>query len=223
MAMLALATSGPRGEVGLRSDDGSVRTLPIGARTRGRELAPAIQSLLEDAGLAPSAVEAIAVDVGPGSFTGVRVGVTTAKTLSFALRVPVMPLTSLAVLAHGAEHDGPVVALRDAGRGRAYLATYGPRGTDGVRPIVHAAARGAEEEIRAACADACAVGESVQALLTTLSITCEAVDLDADARLLLSLADVVGVPQEAHDLAPAYLQASAPERLRAGEAPGPQT
>jgi len=221
MAMLALATSGPTGEVGLRLDDGHLRTARIAGRTRGRELVPAIHTLLNEAGIAPAALRSIAVDIGPGSFTGVRVGVTTAKTLAFALGIPTLPYMSLAILAHGADHDGPVVALRDAGRGGAYFAAYGPRGEAGTRPVVHGATRGTPAEVVSVCEGALLVGEDAEALTATLGIPGEARNLRADAQALIALADAAPVACPAHDLAPAYLQASAPERLRAGETPGP--
>ena len=69
---------------------------------------------------------AVAVDIGPGSFTGVRVGVATAKGLAFALGIPVVSVSSLEVLAEAAPADRDVLALRDAGRGTYYVARYGP-------------------------------------------------------------------------------------------------
>jgi len=85
-----------------------------------------------------SAIELIAVGVGPGSFTGLRIGIATARALSQARAVPVVPVVTLAVLARGiAEHapgeDRPALAVIDARRGEAFAAAYAPDGTE-LRP-----------------------------------------------------------------------------------------
>ena len=88
-------------------------------------LLPAILALLEDAHVAIADVEAFAVSVGPGSFTGLRVGVATAKGLAFGgdrLMVAVPTLAALALRADPA--PGPIVALLDARRGEVYAAAY---------------------------------------------------------------------------------------------------
>jgi tRNA threonylcarbamoyladenosine biosynthesis protein TsaB len=88
-------------------------------------LLPAILALLEDARVAIADVEAYAVSVGPGSFTGLRVGVSTAKGLAFGSDRLVVPVPTLAALALCAEPaPGPVVALLDARRGEVYAAAY---------------------------------------------------------------------------------------------------
>lgn len=88
-------------------------------------LLPAIVALLDDARVAIGDVEAFAVSVGPGSFTGLRVGVSTAKGLAFGSDRLVVPVPTLAALASCAESaPGPVVALLDARRGEVYAAAY---------------------------------------------------------------------------------------------------
>lgn len=88
-------------------------------------LLPAILALLADARLAIADVEAFAVSVGPGSFTGLRVGVSTAKGLAFGSDRLMVAVPTLAALASCAEPaPGPVVALLDARRGEVYAAAY---------------------------------------------------------------------------------------------------
>lgn len=96
------------------------------ARTRGQaeRLMPMIAEVMEGAGLAYPAIERIAVTAGPGSFTGVRVGVAAARGLALATGKPVVAMTSLAVMAHRA------VALQGAARParRLAVAVEAPRG-----------------------------------------------------------------------------------------------
>src|SRR5262245_47841208 len=85
---LALATSGPFPSVGLwlgRANDPTIDVVSLGqGAERGRGVTPAIASLLERHRLSPRDLAGIAVDLGPGSFTGSRVGVATAKGLALA-------------------------------------------------------------------------------------------------------------------------------------------
>ncbi|HWC67947.1 MAG TPA: tRNA (adenosine(37)-N6)-threonylcarbamoyltransferase complex dimerization subunit type 1 TsaB [Acidimicrobiales bacterium] len=97
--------------------------------TRGRRhaetLAPAIRFVCEQADVELSELGAIAVDVGPGLFTGMRVGIATAKTLAMALRIPVVPAVSLDLLAYPLRRaPGLIAAVIDARRGQLFYAFY---------------------------------------------------------------------------------------------------
>jgi tRNA threonylcarbamoyladenosine biosynthesis protein TsaB len=88
-------------------------------------LVPAISYLAERCGTKLSQLSAIAVAIGPGMFTGLRVGVTTAKVLAQALRVPVIPIASLDLLAYPLRHAGAlIVPVMDARRHEVYYAMY---------------------------------------------------------------------------------------------------
>jgi tRNA threonylcarbamoyladenosine biosynthesis protein TsaB len=104
-------------------------------RRHAEDLAPAIQFVCRAAGRKLSDVSAIAVDVGPGLFTGLRVGVATAKALAHALRVPVIGLPSLDLLAFAVRYSNRrIVPVVDARRGEVYSAEY-RHVSDGVQRV----------------------------------------------------------------------------------------
>ena len=94
----------------------------------GEQLAPLIEQALEQAGATRLDLTAIGVGVGPGPFTGLRVGLVTARTLAFVLDLPVYGVCSLDALAVQAVASGvleePFVVATDARRKEVYLATY---------------------------------------------------------------------------------------------------
>ena len=95
-------------------------------RRHAELLAPQIKTACANAGVALDELGAVAVDVGPGLYTGLRVGVTTAITMAHALRVPMVPVTSLDLLAYPMRHTGRIiVAVIDARRGEVFHALYG--------------------------------------------------------------------------------------------------
>lgn len=87
---------------------------------------PAIQTLMEECGIKPVDLDKIVVAEGPGSYTGVRIGVTIAKTLAWTLKIPLSGVSSLAVSAAsgGRYFDGYVSPFFDARRGQIYTGLY---------------------------------------------------------------------------------------------------
>ncbi|MFJ7747649.1 tRNA (adenosine(37)-N6)-threonylcarbamoyltransferase complex dimerization subunit type 1 TsaB [Peribacillus sp. NPDC097295] len=86
---------------------------------------PAIESLLRDCDTTPKELNKIVVAEGPGSYTGVRIGVTIAKTLAWTLKIPLSAVSSLEVLAaNGRYFDGLISPLFDARRGQVYTGLY---------------------------------------------------------------------------------------------------
>lgn len=96
---------------------------------------PAIEHIFKKVSISPKEIDAIAVSQGPGSYTGVRIGVTIAKTLSWTLQKPLVGVSSLQVLATSATmFQGVVCSLIDARRQNVYAAAYDF--TKGLTPIV---------------------------------------------------------------------------------------
>ena len=107
-----------------------------GRRRHVETLTPAVDQLLGLVGLVPGDLEVVAVDVGPGLFTGLRVGVAAAKGLAQALGIGVVGVTSLDILTAAAAasgRSGLVLAAVDARRGEVFavLRQVGPEGTAG--------------------------------------------------------------------------------------------
>ena len=90
----------------------------------GEQVAPLIRDVLADAGWRPADLTGIAVGVGPGPFTGLRVGLMTARTMGFALNIPVHGICTLDVIALDAGVPGPVTVVTDARRKEVYAARY---------------------------------------------------------------------------------------------------
>lgn len=88
-------------------------------------LMPAIQSLLEQVDIKPKELEKIAIAHGPGSYTGVRIGMTTAKSLAWSLNIPIAGISSLQVRAqNGYGFKGEIIPMIDARRGQVYTGVY---------------------------------------------------------------------------------------------------
>lgn len=103
-----------------------------------RELMPAIAQCMDRAGLAWRELEAVAVGVGPGPFTGLRIGVTTARALGSAHDLELRPVSSLAALAAGSDGSSPILATIDARRGEVFAALYEDGGATVWEPFVAA-------------------------------------------------------------------------------------
>ena len=133
MLLLGIETATRRVGVVLASKEGILGRVELGGHAdtgpprHAERLVPAIQYCCDQMGTTLDHVSAIAVGIGPGMFTGLRVGVTTAKVLSQTLRVPMIPIPSLDLLAYPLRHaHGLVVPAIDARRNELYYALYRP-------------------------------------------------------------------------------------------------
>jgi tRNA threonylcarbamoyladenosine biosynthesis protein TsaB len=130
MRILALETATLAGSVALL-DGGRVTALSLLdiALTHSERLMAMVDGLLENCGWDISGLDALAVSVGPGSFTGLRVGIATVKGLALALALPVAAVPTLDALAANVPFaDAPVCPLLDARKGEVYLSLYRWRG-----------------------------------------------------------------------------------------------
>jgi tRNA threonylcarbamoyladenosine biosynthesis protein TsaB len=124
--VLAFDTCGETGTVALvdlENDATAVTCVSqteLGGRAASAELMPAIDAMLRKAGVDLRALQALLVVNGPGSFTGIRVGLSTAKGLAHAAGIPVVAISRLAVLASLDDARQDVLALLDAGRNEFY-------------------------------------------------------------------------------------------------------
>ncbi len=138
---LGLDTSGPHLALAVADDAGhpiARRTDDVG-RGHAERIVPTLEALLADAGAERRDLAAVTVGVGPGSYTGLRVGVATARGLALGLGVPLGGASSLAPVAWAALAPGETgVVVRDARRGNVYAALF-ERTPDGL--IEHLPAR----------------------------------------------------------------------------------
>lgn len=135
MRILALETSGLSGAVTVASAERVLHTelIPAGQRTAAG-LAPAMQRALAAVGWAPSEVQLVAVTIGPGSFTGLRVGVATAKAFAYGVGCAVLGIDTLRVLAAQAPANvDRVEAVLDAYRRQLFAASFERDGANGWR------------------------------------------------------------------------------------------
>ncbi len=129
--LLALESSTAHGGSALLRDGALLASarLPEGLR-HGRDLLAAAAAMMEEQGVSPRELSAVAVSVGPGSYTGTRVGVMSAKALTYGLGCKLTAVSSLAVLAAsqllaGKAADGDeILVLQDARRDEVYLGRY---------------------------------------------------------------------------------------------------
>ncbi|AKC86126.1 tRNA (adenosine(37)-N6)-threonylcarbamoyltransferase complex dimerization subunit type 1 TsaB [Pseudoxanthomonas suwonensis] len=136
MKLLAFETATEACSVALYLD-GEVRERFEVAPRRHAELAlPWADALLAEAGVARAQLDAVAVGRGPGAFTGVRLAIALAQGIALGLDRPVVPVSTLAVLAAGAPADGParILAAIDARMGEVYAGAF-LRGSDGVAAL----------------------------------------------------------------------------------------
>jgi tRNA threonylcarbamoyladenosine biosynthesis protein TsaB len=122
--LLAIDTAAPRLALAILRDSDRVDTLVEDMATgQAERLFPALDELLGRSGITYKDLTRIAVTTGPGSFTGLRIGLSAARGLGLALGIPVLGIPSLLALSLGAQCD-PVAVLLDAKRGEAYFQTF---------------------------------------------------------------------------------------------------
>lgn len=132
MILLTVDTSGKNGCVALAraeestdtSDVTLIESVPLAGGTFSAQLVPQIAELLKNHAFRKTDIAAFIVVSGPGSFTGLRVGLAAIKALAEILQKPIVPVSLLEVVAVGAATQGKIIAALDAGRGEVYSGEY---------------------------------------------------------------------------------------------------
>jgi len=132
MILLAIDTSGKNGGITLARLDESrasdvlsfIETVPLEGGTFSAQLVPQVAGLLAKHELTKNDIGAFAVVSGPGSFTGLRVGLAAVKGLAEILGKPIVAVSRLEVVARSGESRGKVIAALDAGRNEVYVGEY---------------------------------------------------------------------------------------------------
>ncbi len=198
-----------------------------GPRVHSERLLPTIDAVLGEAGATPDDLDAIAVSAGPGSFTGLRIGIATAKGLALGGGPPVVAVSSLAALARAARGaPGPVAALLDARRGELYAGAWS--GADALgEPLVEESVYDPEVLAARLPADTTiVVGEDAgpaasrlaEAGLPSLRLLPGVVARAARVAELGLAAFVAGHAVSAAELLPRYLRRAEAEAKRTGQA-----
>ena len=205
--LLAIDTSTTRAGIALYDGDVLAEVVWQAGRDHGRHLMPVIDETMRRIGRQPADLTAVAAARGPGSFTGLRVGLSVARGLAVALDIPAYGIGSLDVLAAGLPPLGmPVRAVLAAGRGRFATALFEPADTTYQQ-----------------AGDV--MGVTLDSLLRLMVERCAIVgDLDAESRTrLAALGDQVWVASPALSVRrPAVLAELAWQRLRQGCPPEPE-
>ncbi|MGH3883782.1 MAG: tRNA (adenosine(37)-N6)-threonylcarbamoyltransferase complex dimerization subunit type 1 TsaB [Pseudonocardiaceae bacterium] len=134
MLVLALDTATPAVTAGLLRLPAAgpptvlAERVTVGARAHGELLMPSVRAVLAVAGVQLCDLDAVVCGVGPGPFTGLRVGMVTAAALGDALGIPVYPVGSLDAIAYRAGAGTPLLVVTDARRREVYWARYDEAG-----------------------------------------------------------------------------------------------
>lgn len=136
MKILGIDSSGLVASVALMSEGILAGEYTIhNKKTHSQTLLPMIADMLEMAEVKPEELDCVAVSAGPGSFTGLRIGASTAKGLAWTLGIPIVPVSSLMGLAANvSERETLVCPIMDARRGQVYYGIY--RITDGIPDVL---------------------------------------------------------------------------------------
>jgi len=163
MLILGIETATEQVGVAIGGHEGVIATFEVARGRRHAEiLTPAVEFVCAQSGIELDELGCIAVDVGPGLFTGMRVGLATAKALALALRIPMIGLPSLDLLAFSCRHaDRVVVPVIDARKGEVFWAMYRqvPGGVQQVAPPTVGPVEELVADLLARSQDALCVGD----------------------------------------------------------------
>lgn len=216
MLILGIETATEQVGVAIGGHEGVIASFEV---TRGRRhaetLTPSIEFVCAQAGVQIDEIGCIAVDVGPGLFTGMRVGLAAAKAFALALRVPMIGISSLDLLAFPARHtDRVVVPVIDARKNEVFWAMYRPV-PGGVQQVTAPTVGPVEElvaDLMARSQDTLCVGDGAHRFRDEIldGYRCEIDEpVHPSARALVELAHARALREEwvrADEIEPLYLR-----------------
>ena len=125
MKILAIDTSSKLCSVAILEDKNLIKKLELdNGLTHSETLMPLIQQLLNECSLSLNNINLLVSDIGPGSFTGIRIGVSSCKAFSDSLNIPCVGISSLEVLAYNIQNDGIICSTIDCKNNNCYFALY---------------------------------------------------------------------------------------------------
>ena len=125
MKFLAVDTSSKLCSVAILEDKNLIKKLELdNGLTHSETLMPLIQQLLNECSLSLNNINLLVSDIGPGSFTGIRIGVSSCKAFSDSLNIPCVGISSLEVLAYNIQNDGIICSTIDCKNNNCYFALY---------------------------------------------------------------------------------------------------
>lgn len=135
MCILSFETTGQLGSAALVTKDGSVKQFfTSGKMDHLKELMPMAKKLLDEEGISPADLDAVAVSKGPGSFTGIRIGVTSARAFAQAAGKKCIAVSSLDIFRQKASAERKPAVIFNARRGQVYGAVFDNDGSDILAP-----------------------------------------------------------------------------------------
>jgi universal bacterial protein yeaZ len=125
LKILAVDTSSKLCSVAILEDKNLIKKLELdNGLTHSETLMPLIQQLLNECSLSLNTINLLVSDIGPGSFTGIRIGVSSCKAFSDSLNIPCVGISSLEVLAYNIQNDGIICSTIDCKNNNCYFALY---------------------------------------------------------------------------------------------------
>lgn len=127
MKILSISTSSSTASVSISEDNNCIKELNINdLKTHSETLIPLIEELLINTGIDLKELNLIASDIGPGSFTGIRIGISTVKAISQSLNIPIVAVSSLEALAYNVQNSNcdAICSLIDARNNQVYCGIF---------------------------------------------------------------------------------------------------
>jgi len=224
LRILALETSGRLGSVAALDDNNLLAQMELNPSTRSAaSLAPAVREILGRVNWPPASVELAAVAIGPGSFTGLRIGVTTAKLFAYAVDADLVGVNTLDAIARQVPEEtnrSQLAAAIDAGRGQVFARRFERQAGEDWKPTGETTIESVEDWLRQLTPEDAVSGPAIDALADRIPPQVQIVDalyrqpMAATVGRLAGERHAAGQRDDVWKLAPLYLRRSAAEEKR---------